>query len=258
MSEAVTLLPAAAGAALALVHVATPALRFLGGTPRSAWLSAAGGVSVAYVFVHLLPELAAGQRQLDAATRGTALGYLERHVYLIALAGLLLYYGLDKLALRARGQRAPGEGGAGDDGADEDAREAGAGVFWVHMASFGLYNAVIGYLLVRGEQGTTRLPFFAVAMALHFVVTDAGLHEHHGALYRRPGRWLLVAALAAGLATGYVARIGEAAVAVLVAFLAGGVILNVLKEEMPGERQSRFSAFALGLAGYAALLLAAE
>ena len=58
-----TLAPAAlpAVAALVVVHVVTPALRFLEGTPRSVWLSVAGGVSVAYVFVHLMPELAAGE-----------------------------------------------------------------------------------------------------------------------------------------------------------------------------------------------------
>ena len=40
---------AIAGAAiLAIVHVVTPWLRFLGGTPRSIWLSAAGGVSPLY------------------------------------------------------------------------------------------------------------------------------------------------------------------------------------------------------------------
>lgn len=39
------------------------------------------------------------------------------------------------------------------------------------------------------------------------------------------------------------------------AFLAGEVILNVLKEELPNERKSRFGAFALGTAAYAALLL---
>ena len=33
-------------------------------------------------------------------------------------------------------------------------------------------------------------------------------------------------------------------------------MLNVLKEEVPSERQSRFGAFVLGAAGYAALLLA--
>ncbi len=39
------------------------------------------------------------------------------------------------------------------------------------------------------------------------------------------------------------------------AFLAGGVVLNVLKEELPEDRKSRFSAFAVGSAAYAALLL---
>ena len=42
-------------ALLVLVHVVTPGLRFLEGTPRSIWLSLAGGVSVAYVFVHFMP-----------------------------------------------------------------------------------------------------------------------------------------------------------------------------------------------------------
>ena len=92
-----------AAAILALVHVATPSLRFLEGTPRSAWLSLAGGVSVAYVFVHFLPELAAGQETLGRAVEGIALA--ERHVYLIALAGLLAFYGLDRLAKTSRSRR---------------------------------------------------------------------------------------------------------------------------------------------------------
>ena len=44
--------------------------------------------------------------------------------------------------------------------------------------------------------------------------------------------------------------------AALTAFLGGGVVLNMLKEEVPSERQSRFWAFAGGAVGYAALLLA--
>ncbi len=51
-------------------------------------------------------------------------------------------------------------------------------------------------------------------------------------------------------------EIGEAVLAVLFAFLSGGVILNVLKEELPKERASRFWAFAVGVAVYAVVLLA--
>ncbi len=93
-------------------------------------------------------------------------------------------------------------------------------------------------------------------MALHFVVNDNGLRENHKQIYDRIGRWLLVAAIIVGWVTGIGTVIHQAAVAVLFAFLAGGIVLNVLKEELPEQRESRFWAFALGAIGYAILLLA--
>jgi hypothetical protein len=61
-----------AAAALALVHALTPRLRFLAGTPRGVWLSVAGGVSAAYVFVHLPPVSAAALAVLVAFLAGGA------------------------------------------------------------------------------------------------------------------------------------------------------------------------------------------
>jgi hypothetical protein len=63
--------PRVPGRFLALVHAIGGRLRFLDVIPRSTWLSLAGGISAAYVFFHLLPELAAGQRALG--------GPLEHH-----------------------------------------------------------------------------------------------------------------------------------------------------------------------------------
>lgn len=260
-------------ALLALVHVVAPALRFLHGTPRSVWLSVAGGVSVSYVFMHLLPELAEGQRHLSRALAGgmaselsrrPGVGFAERHVYLIALAGLAIFHGLDKLAEPSRAR--PEGPSAGGDGSDARRRDPGRddgvatspGVFWVHMASFAVYNALIGYLLLHREaSGPSNLLLFAVAMSLHFLVTDIGLHEDHQHRYRAIGRWVLVAAVVAGVLVGLTVEVSEAVLAVFIALLAGGVMLNVLKEEVPGERQSRFWAFAGGMAGYAILLLMA-
>ncbi len=132
----------------------------------------------------------------------------------------------------------------------------GAGVFWMHMASFAVYNALIGYLLVhREEQDFRGLLFFSIAMGVHFLVNDYGLRRDHKATYRRVGRWILSLGILLGWGTGLATTIGSAAVGVLFAFLAGGVVLNVLKEELPAERQSRFFPFACGAAGYALLLL---
>lgn len=237
--------PAALALLLALLHLFSGRLRFIRYLPRSRWLSFAGGVSVAYVFLHLLPELAAGQEAI--AERGPLLGVAERHVYLVALFGLAAFYGLERLAARSRAEHRER---TGDDCAPP-------GVFRVHVASFAFYNALVGYLLLRGESESLRsLLLFAAAMGLHFVINDFGLREHHRREYDRVGRWVLSAGVLAGCAVGYAAPLPEAAVSAATAFLAGGIILNVLKEEVPDERGSRFGSLLLGMALYTALLLA--
>jgi hypothetical protein len=44
-------------------------------------------------------------------------------------------------------------------------------------------------------------------------------------------------------------------VPILFALLSGGVVLNVLKEELPEERQSSFRAFFAGIVVYTVILL---
>lgn len=242
------LLPLAVAMIFALVHLVGVRLTFLTGTPRSVWLSAAGGVSVAYVFVHLLPELADFQETMGrAAEEAGILSGIERHSYVIALLGLSTFYGLDRLAhLSAREESRSGR--------EEVPSE---NVFWTHLGAFAAYNLLIGYLLVRREGHELReLLIYALAMTLHFIVNDHALREQHGRTYDRVGRWILAAAPLAGLGIGLATAVSPAAVAGLFAFLAGGVVLNVLKEELPEDRESRFWAFAVGAAAYAALLLA--
>ncbi|MDQ4107088.1 MAG: hypothetical protein M3157_07965 [Actinomycetota bacterium] len=234
-------------AALVAVHLFAGRLRFLNVIPRSRWLSAASGISVAYVFVHLLPDLAEEQETIREAV-GENFAFLEQHIYLVALVGLGVFYGLERAAKTSRRRRR-----------HRRARDAaGAGVFWLHTASFALYNALIGYLLLhREEPGVVSLVLYAFAMAVHFVVNDHGLREDHKVTYDRFGRWVLAAAVIVGWVVGLFGDISEAALAVLFAFLAGGVVLNVLKEELPAERESRFWAFALGAGAYTVILLLA-
>ncbi|MEA5602359.1 hypothetical protein [Nostoc sp. UHCC 0252] len=232
--------------ALAIIHLYSGKLQFIRAKPRSRWLSFGSGVSVAYVFVHILPELSKAQITLQSSLN-IGLAFLEHHVYLVALLGLAVFYGLERFAnnSRQRNQKA----GKGDVTALD--------VFWIHIASFAVYNALIGYLLVHREESSIKsLLFYFFAMALHFVVNDNGLRENHKQIYDRIGRWLLVAAIIVGWVIGIGTVIHQAAVAVLFAFLSGGIVLNVLKEELPEQRESRFWAFALGAFGYAIFLLA--
>ncbi len=233
----------------ALVHLFGGRLTFLSYVPRSRWLSMAGGVAVAYVFVHLLPELGEHQEAFAEEVEAVgALDFLEQHVYVIALLGLAAFYGLESAARSPARRRHA----AGADG------HAGERVFTLHIASYAVYNALVGYLLLhREDPGLASFVFYSVAMALHFLINDRGLEHDHGRLYRAYGRWLLAAAPLAGWGIGLVQEVDPVALAALFAFLAGGVILNVLKEELPEDRESRFPAFAGGAAAYAVLLLAA-
>jgi hypothetical protein len=228
----------AAALLLALVHVSAARLE-LRGAARSRFLSAAGGVSAAYVFIQLVPEIVEAQETIDEATTGVAAA-VERHAFVLALAGLTLFYGLELV-----GRRAGGDGGR---------RAQRSRLFWIHVGSFASYNGLIGYLLAdRMTTSVAELVSFTLAIGLHLLVNDYSLASHHRDAYTRGARWLLSAAVLAGWAVGFAAGLPEPFFSVLLAFLAGGIILNVLKEELPAYREGRFAAFALAAAAAAAV-----
>lgn len=220
---------------LGAVPLVSPYLAFLDRRPRSIWLSLAGGVSVAYVFIHLLPELAGKA----AALEGSVLAH-EQGLFSVALVGMVIFYGLERVARTRSGAAHGGEGG-----------------FWLHVGAFAVYNLLIGYLL-RTEAGPPVLidgGLYTLAMGLHFVVNDRALFAHHGEAFLGRGRWILAVAAPLGWGLSLLVHIPDFWSSLVFALLAGGIVLNVIKEELPQERESRFWAFALGGAAYAALLL---
>jgi hypothetical protein len=213
---------------------------------RRRWVSVAAGVSVAYVFVDVLPELAL-RHEMFVKAAGEGLRFAEQRIYLGALAGFVVFYGLEHMVLasRARGRRHAGEG-------------AGDAVYWIEVAGFAAYSWLIGYLLVgRAAAGGLALALYTVAMALHFYVVGHSLHEEHGRAYDRGGRWILAAGVIAGWAVGAITHIPEAFLSRLFALLVGGVVITSIKAELPREGEGHFWPFCLGAAAYALLLLAA-
>ncbi len=230
---------------LGLLHIYAGRISWIERVPERQWLSFGAGVSLAYVFVDVLPILSAGQTVV-AETTGAILKPLKHHVYLVALVGLAAFYSLELLAKRSRADNL------------EKAREdcTSPGVFWLHTGSFALYNALLGYLLREAEHhGLMACTLLFFALMLHFAVNDHALRSHHKVLYDRYGRWLLALAVIGGYLAGTGYMLSEASIAILWAFVAGGLILNVIKDELPQYRETSLSAFLAGLGGYAALLV---
>lgn len=236
---------------LVALHLLAPRLRRQRLLPEAAMASLAGGLAVSYVFLHLLPELTRGHLHLrevfpdeEAPTPLAELG-----IFLVALVGFALFYGLERLAERAARPRRQRHSRPGPAPAQ----------FWIHLGAFALYNGVITYTLPSTYRtGIAYAVMFTVAMGLHFVLTDRGLEEHYGAMFRRRSSPLV---LAGALLLGWVLAVVAAptsslTVSLLVAFLAGSVLLNVFKEELPSARRSSLPWFLVGLVSYAALLAA--
>lgn len=229
------------GLLLAGVHVFAGRLTFLEAIPRSRWLSLAGGVGVSYALMHLLPELVHYQVVLGEQIHGRLFAQLEeRAVWLLLLLGLVVFYGLEQIAQRR----------------DDREGESAAWVFWIHIGSYGLYNALLGYLLIHEDRGLVSLSLFLLGIGLHFVVNDHALQQHHPVRYRKLGRWALAGAVLIGWVVGAATAVHPVVIAGVISFLAGGIILNTFKEELPKERESRYWAFVVGSLGYAAVLLA--
>ena len=213
---------------------------------RRRWISLAAGVSVAYVFVDVLPELGARHLAFVKAA-GEGLLFAEQRIYLPALLAFVLLYGLEHMVLTARG-RHPDTGGA----------QSADAVFWIHLGGFALYSWLIGYLLVeRGERGLLALALYTVAMGLHFVLVDHSLREMHGRPFDRIGRWVLAASVVIGWIAATTIEVSETVLARLFAILAGGVVITSASAELPRDREGRFWFFTLGAVGYAALLILA-
>lgn len=232
--------------ALAAVHVYAGTTASLGREWGPRTLSAASGISVAYVFLDLLPSLAEKQALIDQA--GWFPG-LDRHIYVLGLAGLTVSLWVETASRASRRRRrAAGE-----------PDQTGTATFRLSIVSFMVLNAAIGYAVASpGDEAVEPLWLFAIAMGLHFLANDEALVEHHGQRYRRIGRWLLVAGLVAGWLTGVAPGIEIRAevLALVLAYIAGGTIMNILRHELPNtDRTTDVAAFAIGAAVYGVLFL---
>ena len=213
---------------------------------RRRFLSFAGGVSVAYTFVHVLPGLHA-IRELHTQFPGTfKVLFPEYSVYLWTMAGFLVFYGLETMMTSPR--QGP-ENRVGHGGGAAPWRP------WIHMAGFALYTWILTYMMVWTGKGALSLCLFAVAMGMHIFTISCTLSSHYHEVYDRRGAYLLALASLGGWACALTLNLPDQLVLTLVAFVIGGVVVNAAIAELPEEKEGRYWSFLTGATAYTALLL---
>jgi hypothetical protein len=217
------------------------------GVSRRGLLSLAAGISVAYVFVHVLPWLSHGTEIQMESAGAFPLLFPEYSVYLWTMAGFLIFFGLERLSAQARERAAEGgEGSAAEPGYE----------FWLNVGGFGAYTWLLTYFVACGRiAGWLGIGVYTVAMALHLLPVTVSLTHDYGRHYQRAGSWLLAAAGLAGALCGGGVGLPKPLVVILVAVVMGGVIINSMVAELPSEKQGKVLPFVGGALCYTAIML---
>ena len=209
-------------------------------TDRRSIISFAAGMSAAYVFVHLMPELH-GARSAFTESVGMQLPYEGVAIYFLALIGFLSFYGLEHLRNRLHS-------------ATESEQEHLG--YRLHISGFASYVWLMGYLLVHNlEHSHVAIGFYAIAVLFHFLTVDHTLREEHGAMYQRNGRFMLAGAALLGWGAALLFALPHHVLALLVAFISGAIIMNSVIMELPSEKNGRFLPFMMGGILYGLILV---
>jgi len=197
------------------------------------FISFAGGVAVAYVFLHMLPNLVEYNKPIGEflIANNWLTPFTELLIYIVALFGFLIYYGFDLLAERYR-----------------DSNHNDGLVYGLHLGMFCLYNFLITYTMsLRAQTSITATVLFTFAMALHFVLTDRKFCRFYPVRFNHIGRFLLMSALLTGwLCSVIFDPVNVLIAALMLAFLAGSVLLNVFREELPATGLTSYFWFCFG------------
>jgi hypothetical protein len=193
-------------------------------------LSAGGGFSLAYVVVHLLPELASSQQSWLQARPERALDWLESQVYLAVLVGVLIALGFDRSL-------------------------AGVRRFKARLAWLAVDSALLGGF-TAGLVGASQTLLAAFAFGSMLLVNDFELASHYPADFHRVGRWVLAAAGLVGWFGAMASDLSPVAYAILVGLLSGGAILDIVKTQVHTDPRRRLRTFVAAALAYAGLVLA--
>ena len=118
----------------------------------------------------------------------------------------------------------------------------------IQGACFCLYNLLIGYMLFNIPR-TGILPFLLVALVIsaHLMGMDHLFYKWHANFYKLTLKWLMAISLIAGWLVGLTIKLPETFKASSSAFIAGGILINVITEKLPERERDHLRPFLAGV-----------
>lgn len=201
------------------------------------WFSFSSGIAITYFFMYLLPSLNKRQDTLRVDWLDLA---LPSEIYVISLLGFTVFYGTMRVVRTPYFK---------DETIDQNVS------YWLQVTLLTAYMSFSAYVVTATSVTFVARSFYATALGVHFLAVGHDLYRHYGERYIRQGRYLLSGGIVVG---GFFSRFVELPShieAILFAFVAGAMILNIVKFELPADRNLHFRTFVLAVVSYGGLLL---
>ena len=236
-----------AAALLTVLHALGPHIRKLFRRQAELVSSFGGGLAVAYVFLHVLPEIEGAHE------------WLGDRVHFITLISFLLFFVLEVwLVTRHEGATAnapmPRVSGGDHGETGESMAQSPSAVFWCHLTMSWLYTWMVVFAFP--EQVGQHLTFALVAtlaVGLHLIYKDYVLRRHYADDFDVKGRYLLALAPITGWLAHRIVEPPEVVFELFIAVLAGILMQGVFREELPSRQATRIGWMIGGAATFTAL-----
>jgi len=242
--------PSLAGAALIVaVHMLAGKMHFLERWDGTG-LDFLAGIAMAYVFIDILPHLAGKQERFAKLSDQGIYGFIAHHVYILALAGFVIFLAVIRREDDWRQSIPTGE-----------VTLATASLpLRIEAVSLAAYSFIIGSMLAKQPAHRIEPPlFFAAAMAAHFAGLDHLMHQRYPKLYDGALRYVLSATVLSGWLLGLLLAMSSVIYTATFAFLAGGITIVTMIFELPRMTSGgRYRSFCLGAIAFTLVMVALE
>lgn len=192
------------------------------------WIPFTGGVAIGYVFLYLLPKLSDYTNSITVDGVQGVWEILDYRVYLYGLAGFTFYYFVDQY--RTHEDR------------DHLLPEILQG------GGFFIYSMLSGYVIANWSRPGLIPVFLAGSiLTLHMLAVNYQVRKWNSRVFDNYFRWLFALALIIGWSVGTFLVIPKELEIIITGILAGGIITNIMNEELPDQEPHKIRPFIAGV-----------
>lgn len=209
------------------------------------WVSFSAGSSIAYVFIHVFPEISILQQQLTShPTPHDSIVFFNQPLYLTVLVGICLPYLLDTLELSYTKHK------------NKQHKHIHNSIYLTRKLLYMLYNLMVAYMIVnRHSEGALSMKMIVVVLAMHFIVLNANFRETYPELFKRHIRWFAIIGLVLGAVLGMINVLPSFTLSYLFALIGGTLTYIALKQELPKTNHRSPFHFLAGVVCFSLLIL---